>query len=252
MAIAGGAAVAPIVLGGGSLGVTGWIGGGIAVDYGQSAARGFLSGRFEPQSTVGGTAISYLTDGEYGEGAYAAATVIFAGGTTTRELIIRASSSATIAESTVVNFNFNYNRYSLTAPSLAGFEGTPGTIRGLVGPVRLTVPAGATPEEIAQIHAYAAGSNQAIFDGALSPTGRVSTQGTMRVDASLAAAQERARATAAGTPHTGHAGHVPDTTWTGNPQPHSWLDLSPRVNTSLGGQVNRYPVGWKPTIFIVE
>ena len=48
--------------------------------------------------------------------------------------------------------------------------------------------------------------------------------------------------------YAGHAGHVPDTTWTGSPTPWAWMDLSPRVNISLGGQAS-YPVGWRPTEF---
>jgi hypothetical protein len=30
-----------------------------------------------------------------------------------------------------------------------------------------------------------------------------------------------------------------------------WLDLDPRVNLSIGGQVNRYPIGYVPTEFRV-
>lgn len=76
----------------------------------------------------------------------------------------------------------------------------------------------------------------------LSPTGRVSTQGALRQQASAAAGVERATNPSA---YAGmHAGHVPDTTWTGSAQPHSWEPLSPRVNTSIGGQANGYPVGF--------
>lgn len=120
------------------------------------------------------------------------------------------------------------------------------------GPVVFRAPPGATAEEIAQVQAYVEGSNAALEAGALSPTGRVSTAGALRSEASAAAAEERARAAAAGTPYTGHAGHVPDTTWTGTAQPHTWLDLLPRVNSSLGGQATRYPVGYRPTEFIFE
>lgn len=123
---------------------------------------------------------------------------------------------------------------------------------GMTGPVTFRPPPGATAEEVAQVKAYIEGSNAALDAGALSSTGRVSTKGDLRTDASLAAAQERARAANAGTPYQGHAGHVPDTTWTGTAQPHSWLDLSPRVNTSLGGQVGGYPLGYKPTEFLFE
>jgi hypothetical protein len=63
---------------------------------------------------------------------------------------------------------------------------------------------------------------------------------------------EKARAAAESAPYKGHPGHVPDTTWTGNPEPFKWLDLDPTVNTSLGGQAPKYPVGYKPTKFILE
>ncbi|MBO0981432.1 hypothetical protein IPV10_12795 [Microbacterium sp. SD291] len=104
---------------------------------------------------------------------------------------------------------------------------------------------GATPEQQAQINAYVDGSNDALNDGYLAPNGRVSTAGQLRDDASAAAAAERA-----GGAYSGHAGHVPDTTWTGRPDPHSWLDLDPSVNTSLGSQSLRYPIGYQPTEFV--
>ena len=117
------------------------------------------------------------------------------------------------------------------------------------GPVRFRPPPGATADEIAQVRAYVDGCNAALCAGQLSPTGRVSTSGALRADASRAAAAERARAAAAGSPYSGHAGHVPDTTWTGSATPPSWMDLTPRVNTSLGGQSVHYPVGYRPTVF---
>lgn len=114
------------------------------------------------------------------------------------------------------------------------------------GPVVFYDPkAGATPEQQAQIQAYVDGSNDARRDGYLAPNGRVSTTGQLRDDASAAAAAERASGT-----YRGHAGHVPDTTWTGVPDPHSWQDLDPAINQSLGGQSRRYPVGYQPTEFI--
>jgi hypothetical protein len=115
--------------------------------------------------------------------------------------------------------------------------------------VGFRAPPGATAEEIAQVRAYVDGCNRALCNGQLSSTGRVSTQGALRADASSAAAAERARAAAAGTPYSGHAGHVPDTTWTGRAVPPEWMDLAPRVNQSLGGQARRYPVGYRPTVF---
>ena len=126
-------------------------------------------------------------------------------------------------------------------------EGTGGNSTS--GPVDVKPPPNATPEQINQVKQYVKGANEALNDGALSPTGRVSTKGALRTEASTAAAAERARAAAAGQPYSGHAGHVPDTTWTGKADPHSWLDLDPTVNTSIGGQANRYPIGYKPTEF---
>jgi hypothetical protein len=46
-----------------------------------------------------------------------------------------------------------------------------------------------------------------------------------------------------------HVGHVPDTTWTDSAIPHSWLPLDETVNTSLGAQAGRYPIGYQPTGF---
>ncbi len=103
------------------------------------------------------------------------------------------------------------------------------------------------------MQAYVDGANEAQLAQALSPTGRVSTAGALRDAADTAAAAERVRAAAAGTPYGQmNAGHVPDTTWTGTPQPHSWLPLSPRVNSSLGSQAARYPIGYKPTGFYLD
>jgi RHS repeat-associated protein len=120
-------------------------------------------------------------------------------------------------------------------------------------PVVFRPPTWATRAEIAQMQAYVDGANDALLAGALSPTGRVSTVGTLREAADAAAAAERLRAAAAGTPYGQmQAGHVPDTTWTGNPQPHSWLPLSRGVNSSLGSQATRYPVGTKPTGFYLD
>lgn len=113
------------------------------------------------------------------------------------------------------------------------------------GPVVFYDPkGGATPDQQAQIQAYVNGSNDALRDGYLAPNGRVSTTGQLRQDASAAAAAERVNGV-----YNGHAGHVPDTTWTGQPNPHSWLDLDPAINQSLGGQSRRYPIGYQPTGF---
>ncbi|WP_133051119.1 hypothetical protein [Ruminiclostridium hungatei] len=77
----------------------------------------------------------------------------------------------------------------------------------------------------------------------------MSTKGELAKAASAAAKAERDVASAAGNPYQGHVGHVPDITWTGTAQPHSWLDLNP-VNMSLGGQTLKYPTGFQPTKFV--
>ncbi|MBP3610219.1 MAG: hypothetical protein J6J42_07785 [Lachnospiraceae bacterium] len=136
-----------------------------------------------------------------------------------------------------------------TAQKTDGAGGKGGTGSGIV---EFKAPPDATPAQSAQVKAYVDGCNEALKAGKLSSTGRVSTQGSLRRQASRAARKEAQRAANAGTPYTGHVGHVPDTTWTGTPDPYDWLDLDPVVNTSLGGQSNGYPIGYKPTGFVFK
>ncbi|MBW4421103.1 MAG: hypothetical protein KME13_18010 [Myxacorys californica WJT36-NPBG1] len=120
------------------------------------------------------------------------------------------------------------------------------------GPVVFTAPPGSTPEQIEQVRQYVDGCNDALAAGALSPTGRVSTKGDLAREATNAARRERNRATAAGQSYQGSVGHVPDTTWVGRPEPHSWMDIDPKVNSSLAGQSankSKYPEGYQPTGF---
>ncbi|WP_136057389.1 hypothetical protein [Microbacterium sp. K24] len=120
------------------------------------------------------------------------------------------------------------------------------------GPVEFHVPEGASPAEIAQFHDYVNRSNQYLADGSLSGSGRVSTAGEISREARREARLERARALADGNPYQGIVAHVPDSTWVGQGKPPGWGDYTSRVNSSLAGQVNRYPVGHNPTIFIVR
>ena len=107
-----------------------------------------------------------------------------------------------------------------------------------------------TAEEIAQSMDYVDGSNFALLNGRLSPTGRVSTEGDLRRRASAEARAERLRAEGEGNSYLGQVGHVPDSTWSGDPLPPSWwADQSQRVNASFGGQSTRYPVGFRPSGF---
>jgi hypothetical protein len=107
-------------------------------------------------------------------------------------------------------------------------------------------------EQIPQIGQYVKGCNAALDDGALSPSGRISTKGELGSDARYAAKAERAAAIASGNPYEGVVGHVPDTTWTGNPQPHSWLDLDNSLNSSLGRQARDYPIGYRSSKFVFD
>lgn len=74
----------------------------------------------------------------------------------------------------------------------------------------------------------------------------------MRYQANVAARNERIRTENAGIPYRGVVGHVPDTTWINKPEPPMWADQIYRVNSSLGGQSLRYPIGYKPTYFIFK
>ncbi|WP_420998493.1 hypothetical protein ACKI2N_032040 [Cupriavidus sp. 30B13] len=121
------------------------------------------------------------------------------------------------------------------------------------GPVVLRDPvAGATLAQEGQIRQYAAIANLSIDEGYMSPTGRVSTTGATRVEASAAAREERAVALAEGKPYVGVVGHGPDTTWTGRPVAPFWLDMDFSINSSLGRQAQDYPIGYKPTRFIYQ
>ncbi|NMC56790.1 MAG: hypothetical protein GYA50_06185 [Eubacteriaceae bacterium] len=131
-----------------------------------------------------------------------------------------------------------------------GYKGGEG--KALSGPVEIMPPLNANAEQIKQVKLYIKGANKALREGYISPIGRVSTKGDLRIRASKAAGEERERAAIAGTPYKGHVGHVPDTTWTGTAQPHSFLDLDAKVNSSIGGQANGYPIGYKATKFIYK
>ena len=120
------------------------------------------------------------------------------------------------------------------------------------GPVVFKPFKGASETDIKALHEYVAGCNQALREGKLSPTGRVATKGT-EIDrqAKRAARQER-RAHPEKYPSPDIvAGHVPDSTWLGHGNPPRWQAMSSKLNSSLAGQNNNYPVGYKPTEFLV-
>lgn len=69
-----------------------------------------------------------------------------------------------------------------------------------------------------------------------------------------AASEERARAERAGQPYGADvAAHLPDTTWSGDPHsPEGWGRHTARINSVLGSQSARYPVGYQPDSFQIE
>ncbi|OLO54563.1 hypothetical protein BKH26_09945 [Actinomyces oris] len=147
-------------------------------------------------------------------------------------------------------------------PTTGGGEGTPpkggGDGKGgggsdpMSGPVIFYPPKNATAAELKEFDNYVAGCNRALEAGALSKTGRVPTAGTgLQREASQAAQFERAAHPEKYPSPDIVAGHVPDSTWMGKAEPYEWQPMSRRVNSSLGGQNTRYPVGYKPTVFLL-
>ncbi|WP_069164079.1 hypothetical protein [Nocardia altamirensis] len=49
-----------------------------------------------------------------------------------------------------------------------------------------------------------------------------------------------------------HAGHLPDTTWSGNPDPlpKFWLPMDGSLNSSIGSQAEKYPENYKARAFV--
>lgn len=147
-------------------------------------------------------------------------------------------------------------------PTTGGGEGTPpkggGDGKGgdgsdpMSGPVIFYPRKNATEAEMKEYREYVAGCNRALDAGALSPSGRVPTTGTELGRQATKAAQLERKAHPEKYPSSDVvAGHVPDSTWMGKAEPYEWQPMSRRVNSSLGGQNNRYPVGYKPTIFLL-
>ena len=143
---------------------------------------------------------------------------------------------------------------ALAVPVLSSLDTLGGAARGTElitneRPVIFKRPlGGSTAVQDAQIRAHVDICNEAYCAGALSPTGRVSTEGTLARQAGRAAEAERA-AHPGLYPDGVVAGHGPDTTWTGNPIPFKWQPLDQSVNASLGAQAQRYAPGYQPTGF---
>ena len=145
-------------------------------------------------------------------------------------------------------------------PTAGGGEGTPpkggGDGKGgggsdpMSGPVVFYPPENPTAVEIAETKEYVAACNRALDAGVLSKSGRVSTTRSPLGKQANAAARRERRANRELYPQGKVVGHAPDSTWMDDPIPYEWQALSPRVNSSLAGQNNRYPIGYKPTKFL--
>ena len=112
--------------------------------------------------------------------------------------------------------------------------------------------AAATSVEVAEIREATALADLSVREGYMSPTGRVSTTGPLRLLADKAARAERFAAEQAGRPYAGVVGHGPDTTWSGLAEAPFWQDMSGRINSSLGRQALDYVTGFTPLRFVFE
>ena len=230
------------------------IGAGILIGVASTSAVGLATGTFNPRDVALGGAFGAIPGGSSIRGAIAIGAASGAGETIANSLVHGNGFPSPEALAFGTATGGASAGGARAAQGLRPGGSTVATVHSPrpdpnSGPVRFRPPPGATADEVDQVRRYVDGSNRALENGHLSPDGRVSTQGDLRRQASNAAARERTRAAAAGDPYEGHAGHVPDTTWTGAAEPPEWMDMSPRVNTSLGGQAGGYPVGFRPTGF---
>lgn len=149
-----------------------------------------------------------------------------------------------------------------SAPKPTKSHGTRQKRAGITsGPVIFSVPrrleGKLTGEHRRQAQEYVDAGNQALRASKLSKTGRVrpSQDPKLKNQKENAARKERDRAAAAGTPYGKGkvAAHLPDTTWAGTAQPPGgWGSHDEVINSSLGSQSDKYPVGYKPTGFELD
>ncbi|SDK87835.1 hypothetical protein SAMN05216298_1796 [Glycomyces sambucus] len=107
-----------------------------------------------------------------------------------------------------------------------------------------------SPEQLRQAEEYVNAANDAYYNNELSPTGRVATT----KDPDLEYRKEQAAEAERNNPEDGQgpygdkvAAHLPDTTWTGNPDPAGgWGRHDSSINGTFGSQSGLYPEGWKP------
>ncbi|AZI58820.1 hypothetical protein EH165_12415 [Nakamurella antarctica] len=128
----------------------------------------------------------------------------------------------------------------------------------LTGPVVFRPPrSGYTEVQHVEAQEAVDGANKALQNGQLSRTGRVETsKDPVLTKASKKAREvERTRAASEGDPYlpSQHAGHNPDSMWTGKAESVGpWLRQDGKVNSTLGSQGSKYPKNYKPTQFRYE
>jgi hypothetical protein len=168
---------------------------------------------------------------------------------------LRTSAGTHVQSSAIRHHAANARVHNLTVADTHTYYVIAGSAPILVhncgGEVEVRIPDWATNKEAGQFTAYVDAANDALDQGLLSSTGRVATTGDIRRGAENAVARERRRAAKAGSPYMGVAGHAPDAMWLGHGAPPTWIDMTKRVNSSLSGQRQRYPVGYKPTKFVL-
>ncbi|MEU3890796.1 LamG-like jellyroll fold domain-containing protein [Streptomyces sp. NPDC029041] len=131
--------------------------------------------------------------------------------------------------------------------------------RGLNGMVCFRAPKQATQDQVDELRDHIAALNA--IPNYWSPKGRVSprnehvvgpdgTTGTLENVAEKI--KEKHKRAVVGTPYEYNgnvAGHLPDTTWSGQQSPYCWHQQDGEVNSKVGRYALKYQVGYRPTGF---
>lgn len=151
-----------------------------------------------------------------------------------------------------VSFSFAKKFPSLSPHLLRLMKGTEGSVGGggsrpMSGPVVFILKKkyATDPKNVKDIDDYTKGCENVRQCGLMSK-GRISTSNKqLQKQIKAAVRKEKNR-----KKYNGVAGHVPDTAWGGHPTPPGgWIDMNSGLNSSLGGQIRGYPVGYQPTSF---
>ncbi|MFF1372694.1 LamG-like jellyroll fold domain-containing protein [Streptomyces virginiae] len=134
--------------------------------------------------------------------------------------------------------------------------------RGNTGIVCFRAPANASQDQIDELKDHIAALNSSM--DYLSPTGRVQPEKIPMVDSSTGKLRDLAFiAEKIKEKHINDveeteydyrtvgkiAGHLPDTTWSGKKNPYCWHQQDTRVNSTVGGDAQKYLPGYRPTGF---